>query len=153
MEGSGGRFPVVLKLQQALGEEIQAREFVQGEDLSLHDRKVNLDLIEPTGMSGSMDELYDRTPGLSLAQAFQSPLPAMRGTVVHDPENTTSIVVGGRVSTCSTGLSNGAIPFTVSHLPNTLALWTSKWRCGHLKPLWTSKALRYTQAPPFCIDS
>jgi hypothetical protein len=28
IEGSGGRFPVVLKLQQALGEEIQAREFV-----------------------------------------------------------------------------------------------------------------------------
>jgi hypothetical protein len=59
MEASGGRFPVVLKLQQALGEEIQAREFVQDEDLSLHDRKVNLDLIEPTGMSGSMDEVYD----------------------------------------------------------------------------------------------
>jgi hypothetical protein len=41
-----------------------------------------------------MDELYNRAPRISLAQAFHSPLPAMHGTVVHDPEDTTSIVVG-----------------------------------------------------------
>ncbi len=41
-----------------------------------------------------MDELHDGTPRISLSQAFHSPLPAMHGTVVHNPEDATSIVVG-----------------------------------------------------------
>jgi hypothetical protein len=45
-------------------------------------------------MSGSMDELYDRAPRIWSAPAFHRPLPAMHGTVVHDPEDTTSIAVG-----------------------------------------------------------
>src|SRR5215469_12143384 len=91
IKGSGRRFPVVLKVQQPLGEDVQIREIIRGENLSLHDRKVNFDLIEPTGVSGCMDKLYGWTARILLAQAFHSTLPAMHRTVVHDPEDSSVV--------------------------------------------------------------
>ena len=87
-------FPVVLKIEQSLGEDVQVREVIWSENLSLHDREINLDLIEPTGVSGSMNELHDGTSRISLTQSLDSSLPAMYGTVVYNPEDATGIVVG-----------------------------------------------------------
>lgn len=50
------RFPVVLEVEQAFRELVEAGEVVRGEDLSLDDREVDLDLIEPTGMNWTMNE-------------------------------------------------------------------------------------------------
>ena len=47
---------VELKGEETLFEIGQGREIVWGEDLSLNDREVDLNLIEPTGMGRSMDE-------------------------------------------------------------------------------------------------
>jgi hypothetical protein len=86
------RFPVVLKIQQALSENIQVREIIRGKDFSLDDRNVNLDLIKPTRVRGGMNELHDRTARISLAQTVHRSLPAMHRAVVHNPEDATGIV-------------------------------------------------------------
>jgi hypothetical protein len=49
-EGLCGCFPVVLEVEQALRQLLQACEVIWGEDFSLDDGKIDLDLIEPTGM-------------------------------------------------------------------------------------------------------
>jgi hypothetical protein len=85
-------FPVVLKIEQSLGEDVQVREVIRSENLSLHDREIYLDLIEPTGVSGSTNELHDGTSRISLPQSLNSPLPAMCRIVVYNPEDATGIV-------------------------------------------------------------
>ena len=46
-EWFGGLYVIVLKHQQAVGERL---EIIGHKDLALHDRKVNFDLVEPTGV-------------------------------------------------------------------------------------------------------
>ena len=45
-----------LKGKQALFEFLQRREVVGSEDLSLNDREIDFDLVEPTGVDRCMDE-------------------------------------------------------------------------------------------------
>ena len=73
-----------LESEQALLEFGQRGEIVGGEDLSLNDGEIDLDLIEPTGVNGSVDE---DSVGPFCAKAFDRLLAAVSGTVVHDPEN------------------------------------------------------------------
>ena len=73
-----------LESEQTLLEFGQRREIIRRQDLSLHDREIDLDLVEPTGMDRSVDE--DRVGPLG-AKAFDSLLAAVSGTVVHDPED------------------------------------------------------------------
>jgi len=47
---------VGLESQQALFEFGPRREVIGGEDLSLHDGKVDLNLVEPTGVDRSVNE-------------------------------------------------------------------------------------------------
>src|SRR5262245_41633126 len=61
------------------------------EDLALDDRKVDLNLVEPTGMDGSVNEDGVRPLG---AEAVDGLLPPMRGAVVHDPEHVAGRLVG-----------------------------------------------------------
>jgi len=64
------------------------------ENLSLNDRKVDLDLIQPTCVSGSMDELQLRVPRILLPETLDSGLPAMDGAVIYNPKDTSSVLVG-----------------------------------------------------------
>jgi len=89
-EGFGRRFPIILKIEQALGECLQAGEVVGRENLPLNDGKVDFDLVEPTGVDGPMDKR--KAPELVL-QAGDGSGPSMRRTVVDDPEDAARLVV------------------------------------------------------------
>ena len=80
-----------LKGKQALFEFLQRREVVGREDLSLNDREIDFDLIEPTGVDRSVDE---DSVGPFVAEAVGGLLPSMSGAVVHDPEDAASGFVG-----------------------------------------------------------
>ncbi len=70
---------------QSLLNFLQAGEIVRGEHLPLDDRKIDLHLIEPTGMHGRMNP---NRRAISLSQSPDRCLTAVRATVAHDPENT-----------------------------------------------------------------
>lgn len=76
-----------LEGKEALFEFGQRSEVVGRENLSLHDREIDFDLVEPTGMDRSVDQ--DRV-GPSGAETIDGFLAAMSGAVVHDPEDATS---------------------------------------------------------------
>ena len=80
-----------LESEQALFEFGQRGEIVGRQDFSLNDREIDLDLVEPTGVDGSVDE--DRV-GPFGAETFDRFLAPMSGTVVHDPEDAASGFVG-----------------------------------------------------------
>jgi len=58
----------------------------------LHDREVDFDLVEPTGMHGSVDEPQAREPVLETADGS---LAAVGRAIVDDPEHTAGRAVGG----------------------------------------------------------
>src|ERR1700681_802117 len=80
-----------LELKQTDFEFDQRFEVVGREELALNDREVDLDLVEPAGMNGGMDEDQVRPFG---AQAETRSLPAMGGAIVDDPEYAASGAVG-----------------------------------------------------------
>jgi len=82
---------VGLESHETLFEFGQRREIIRSEDLALDDRKVDLNLVEPTGMDGSVNE--DGVGPLG-AEAVDGLLPPMRGAVVHDPEHAAGGLVG-----------------------------------------------------------
>ena len=77
-----------LKRQEALFEVGQGRKIVRGKDL---DREVDLHLIEPTGVVGSVDEDGIGPLGTEAVGGFLAP---MSGAVVPDPEDATCGLVG-----------------------------------------------------------
>ena len=80
-----------LKGEEALFEIGQGREVIRGEDLSLNNREVDLNLIEPTGVGRSVDQDGVGPLGLEAVGSFLTP---MSGAVVHDPEDATCRLVG-----------------------------------------------------------
>src|SRR5260370_552503 len=90
LEGLRRCFPVVLKIEETLGNGIQIGEIVRGENLALHDREVDLHLVEPTGMDWGVNQLQS---GKLDAEALHSFGTAVSGAVVDNPEHATSIVV------------------------------------------------------------
>jgi hypothetical protein len=64
---------------------------IRGEDLSLNDREVDLDRIEPTGVGRGVDEDCMGPLGV---EAVGSPLAPMDGAVAHDPEDAPRGLVG-----------------------------------------------------------
>ena len=91
LEGRCRPLIVDLEGEEALFEFGQRGEVVGREDLSLNDREIDLDLVEPTGVDGSVDE--DRV-GPFGAEAVDGLLASMSGAVVHDPEDAASGFVG-----------------------------------------------------------
>jgi hypothetical protein len=85
--------PLVVRLEgkQALLEFGQGRKVVGGEDLSLNDGEVDLDLVEPTGVDGGVDEYGVGPLG---AQPVNGLVATMGGAIVHNPEDATSGLVG-----------------------------------------------------------
>jgi hypothetical protein len=91
-ERFGRRFPVVLEVDQAFRQFVQAGEVVRGEDFSLHDGEVNLDLIEPTRMDRSMNKRQAREQVLESRDGSLAPV---RTPIVDDPKDTPGIVTTG----------------------------------------------------------
>src|SRR5437870_3103642 len=82
---------MALKTVEALGQHFQGVEVVWREHLSLNDREVDLDLIEPTGMDGAVDHA---DVSVTTLQASDTPLASVSGTVVHDPKHPSSGTIG-----------------------------------------------------------
>lgn len=90
LKGLRNRFVVGLESQQSVLDGGQRREVVGGKDLALDDGEVDLDLIEPTGMNGTM---HRNQSWKFLLQSGNASRPTMRGAVVHDPEDPARLVV------------------------------------------------------------
>ena len=84
LERFGGKFVALLEAQETILDLGEAGEIVGGEDLSLDDGEVDLDLVQPTGMNRRVNE-DDGRPGE--AQALGGLLAPMGGPVVGDPED------------------------------------------------------------------
>ena len=82
---------MALEGKEPLFEVGQRGEVVGREDLSLDDREVDFDLVEPTGMERRVDE--DRIGPLG-AESVDRFLATMSGAVVHDPEDASRGLVG-----------------------------------------------------------
>ena len=70
---------------------VEAGEVVRGENLSLHDREVDLHLIQPAGVDWPV---HEREPGKQCTQPLDGRFTAVRRSVIDDPEDTSGIVVG-----------------------------------------------------------
>ena len=90
LEWSGQRLIVTLKRQEAVLNVGQRIEVVRRQDLALHDREVNLDLIEPTGMDGSVNEHQIR---ILLLQSCHGARTAVRRAVVDDPKHAARVSI------------------------------------------------------------
>jgi len=84
-------FVAVLELQQLLLQISERCEVVRREELALDDREVDLDLVEPAGVHGSMDQDDGRPFGL---QPTDRALTAMGRAVINDPEHPAGLAVG-----------------------------------------------------------
>ncbi len=81
----------MLELQDALRQFSQRSELVGGKDLPLDDREVDLDLIEPAGVEGSVNQ---NQMGVLGAESLDSLHTSMRRTIVDDPEDSPCVAVG-----------------------------------------------------------
>jgi hypothetical protein len=90
-ERLGDALEVALEVGQALGHRLEAREVIRRERLALHDREVDLDLVEPAGVDRAVHRDDAR---MRLRQALHRCLASMRRAVVHDPEDAACAVVG-----------------------------------------------------------
>jgi len=82
---------VLLKSQEALLEFRQQREIVRCEDLALNNGEIDLDLVQPAGMHRGVEWDQGRPLVLKAPDGLRA---AMRGAIVHDPEDTVSRTVG-----------------------------------------------------------
>src|SRR5713101_6356355 len=101
-EGRRAAFVVGLESKETLLEFGQRTEVVGRKDFSLNDREVDLDLVEPTGMDRGVDKYGVGPFGAEMVGGF---LPAMSGTIVHNPEDP----MGGVVGRLAHDLTNKAI--------------------------------------------
>jgi hypothetical protein len=91
LKRGGNLFVVLLKSQETLLEFRQRREIIWCEDLALNNGEVNLDLIQPTDVHRSVEWDQGRPLVLKATDALRA---AMRGAIVHDPEDPRSRAVG-----------------------------------------------------------
>jgi hypothetical protein len=84
-------FIAILEGEKTIFDFGERAEVIGSEDLSLDDREVDFDLVEPAGMDRSVDE-HDRGPGG--AQALASLFAAVRRAVIDDPEHAPSGSIG-----------------------------------------------------------
>src|SRR2546425_13321822 len=84
VEWLGDRVVAALELVGGAGEGGGVLEVVRVEQLALNDRVVDLDLVEPAGVDGQVDE--DQVAPAALEPVDRA-LAAMVGAVVDDPED------------------------------------------------------------------
>ena len=56
LEGLGRSCPIRLKIHKALGDSVEVGKIIGCQDLSLEDREIDFDLVEPTGVNRRMHE-------------------------------------------------------------------------------------------------
>ena len=91
LERAGHGFVVLLEVQEPLLELGKGAEVVGCQHLALDDGEIDLDLVEPTGVNRRIH--WDNSRPAPL-QALHARLAAMRGAVVHDPEDPARGAVG-----------------------------------------------------------
>lgn len=84
LEGLGDFLVVVLEAKDTLGEIFQGCEVVRVKCFTGEDGEVDLDLVEPAGVRGKMDEAE---PGVLRAQTCHSSVPPVNRAVINDPED------------------------------------------------------------------
>ena len=91
LEGLGDSLVVLLEAKQAFLDISERGEVVWGQSFPLDDGEVDLDLVEPAGVDWAVDEheIWE-----SRLKAPDGSLAAVRGAVVHDPEDVARIAVG-----------------------------------------------------------
>ena len=55
-ERSSSGFPVILEIEETLGEGVEIGQIVGSKDLPLDNREIDFDLVEPAGMSWGVYE-------------------------------------------------------------------------------------------------
>lgn len=91
IERLGEALIMILEIKNPVAQDFQIREIVGGENFSLDDRKVDFDLVEPTGVDRTVDQME---VGMAVAQSFDGGWSAMGRAVVDDPENPAGLLVG-----------------------------------------------------------
>src|SRR5215218_7425885 len=102
VERHGSLLVAALEGQQASFDLGQVGEVVGRHDLALHDREVDLDLVQPRGVHWQVELPLSTTQYTRSAEQY-----------------------GSTVMTCSTSRPNGSIPVVGSQRPNSRARWTS----------------------------
>lgn len=92
LEGGGDALVVPLEAKESLLHIVQGEEVVGGENLTLNDREVDFDLVEPTCVDRAV---HGHDVGEGRLKALDRGLSAMRGAVVQDPEHAAGIPVRG----------------------------------------------------------
>lgn len=82
---------MTFKRQQALRQILQGGEIVRCKGLSLENREIDFDLIEPTGVNGPMNEHQVAILGLKPSDRLGT---SMRRTIVNNPEDPSGLAVG-----------------------------------------------------------
>src|SRR5215469_4047225 len=83
-EGGGDGLIVALEAQESGFKILERGEVVGDQGFTLNDRKIDLDLVEPAGVDWGVDQHQVGKGGPQPVQAGRS---AMRGAIVHDPED------------------------------------------------------------------
>lgn len=94
LERPPDRFEMALELPERMGDFVQGLEIVWREHFSLNDGEVDFDLIQPTAVNGSMDQLQ---AGIALLEPLRTGRPTMGRAIVHNPENAPRLGIGGLV--------------------------------------------------------
>jgi len=87
----GGLLVTFLKGGEAFGQLVEVGEVVGSKDLARHYREVDLDLVEPGGMSRKVNKAQ---VGPFSLKALERSLTPMGGAVVHNPEHAISRSIG-----------------------------------------------------------
>ena len=83
---------VILECEKAIFECVLGWEVIRGKDFPLDYGEVDFDLVEPTGVYGTVDGDKFGVGSLEALDAWHS---SMRGPVVHDPEDASGVAVRG----------------------------------------------------------
>jgi hypothetical protein len=90
-ERLGKGFIVFLESEQSFSDGVERGKVVGREDLSLDDGEVDFNLVEPTGVDGTMDE--SQVVELVL-QSGNATLTSVGRAIIHNPEDAVRAVVG-----------------------------------------------------------
>ena len=93
LQSNGSAMVVVAVLEggEAVGDLVEVGEVVGGDDFALDDREDDLDLVQPGGVDGQVDEPQ---VGPGALEAVDRGLAAVAAAVVDDPEHPSGRRVG-----------------------------------------------------------
>src|SRR6266545_5391269 len=123
VERHRGLLVAVLEAEQPLGHLAKVGEVVGGQDLALHDREVDLDLVQPRGVDRQVDQ---REVLPSALQPVDRAWPRCEEPLSTTQNTRRAEAYGSVAITCSTRRPKGWMPVVGSHRPNSRAWCTSQ---------------------------